>query len=211
MNVYLLADGDGITLFDAGISGMVDGLRAAAAPHGGIKRILLGHAHADHRGAAPGLGVPVLCHADERRYAESERGEDYFKLNTLRFPGNLVYPKLLRIWDGGPVKISDTVEDGDEIAGFRVVHLPGHAPGLIALWRAEDGLALVSDAFYTIDPQTGFKKPPRLPHGAFNWDEEQLRNSLLKLAALRPRTVWTGHAEPLTNDAAPVLERLARS
>ena len=211
MNVYLLRDGDGVTMYDAGVASMVEAVREAAAPLGGIRRIVLGHAHPDHRGAAPGLGAPVLCHPDERRHAESERGEDYYDTSKLTFPVTHVMPRLLRKWDGGPVAVSDTVTEGDDVAGFRVVHLPGHAPGLIALWRAEDGIALVSDAFYTLDPQTGFKKPPRLPHPAFNWDEDKLRASLLKLAALRPRVVWAGHADPVTESPPQVLERLARS
>ena len=34
--------------------------------------MVLGHAHEDHRGAAPDMGVPILCHPDERRDAERE-------------------------------------------------------------------------------------------------------------------------------------------
>ena len=55
MNVYLLEDeGGGVTLFDAGIRSMTHALAEAAAPLGGINRIVLGHADADHRGAALG-------------------------------------------------------------------------------------------------------------------------------------------------------------
>jgi len=211
MNVYLLEDGDGVTLFDAGVASMPEALRDAAGPLGGIRRIVLGHAHPDHRGAAATLGVPVLCHPDERSHAESEHGQDYFDTSKLTFPVTHVMPRLLQRWDGGPVTVSDTVDEGDEVAGFRVVHLPGHAPGLIALWRAGDGLALVSDAFYTLDPQTGFKKPPRLPHPAFNWNEAELRASLLKLAELHPRVVWTGHADVVDDEPERVLRELARS
>jgi steroid delta-isomerase-like uncharacterized protein len=70
MNVYLIEDDGGVTLFDAGISDMTAPLAAAAARRGGIKRILLGHADADHRGAAPGLNAPVYCHPGEREAAE---------------------------------------------------------------------------------------------------------------------------------------------
>ena len=55
------------------------------------------------------------------------------------------------------MQIAGTVKEGDEIAGFKVIHLPGHAPGLIGLWRESDRLALISDCFYTLDPQTGLK------------------------------------------------------
>ena len=42
--------------------------------------------------------------------------------------------------------IDGTVEEGEDVSGFRVVHLPGHAPGQIALFRERDGVALTSDA-----------------------------------------------------------------
>ena len=84
------------------------------------------------------------------------------------------------------------------MSGFRAVHIPGHAPGMIALYRERDGLALTSDCFYTLDPQTGIHGPPRLPHPAFNLDTEQARASIRKLAELKPSSAWPGHAEPLT-------------
>jgi hydroxyacylglutathione hydrolase len=80
-----------------------------------------------------------------------------------------------RFFDGGPVQIADTVSEDDEIAGFRVVHLPGHTPGQIGLWRRADGLALVSDCFYTLDPFTHKSGPPRVPHCAFNHDTDEAR------------------------------------
>ncbi len=40
---------------------------------GGIKRVVLGHADPDHRGAAPALGAPVYCHEAERRRGRVRR------------------------------------------------------------------------------------------------------------------------------------------
>ena len=120
-----------------------------------------------------------------------------------------VFPHLLDLWDGGPVTISGTIEEGEDVSGFRAVHIPGHAPGLIALYRERDGLALTSDCFYTLDPQTGIHGPPRVPHPAFNLDTEQARASIRKLAELEPSSAWPGHAEPLTGDVAAQLERAA--
>jgi glyoxylase-like metal-dependent hydrolase (beta-lactamase superfamily II) len=107
------------------------------------------------------------------------------------------------------VQIADTVAEGDQIAGFEVVDLSGHAPGLIGLWRAADRLALVSDCFYTLDPQTGRHGHPRVPHDAFNFDTEQARASMRKLAAMEPAAAWAGHAQPLTGDVRGQLERAA--
>ena len=71
MNIYFLEDGDGVVQFDAGTKAMVKKARAAAQQLGGLKRIVLGHAHADHRGTAPSLDAPVHCHPDEVADAES--------------------------------------------------------------------------------------------------------------------------------------------
>jgi hydroxyacylglutathione hydrolase len=208
-NVYLVRDGGGVLVFDAGIRAMTAAVAAAGASLGGITRVVLGHAHPDHRGIAPYLGVPVVCHADDRADAEGDGGFHYFDFRKLKAYARPVYPHLLRMWDGGPVQISGTLAEGDDVAGFEVVHLPGHAPGLIALWRAGDRLALTTDCFYTLDPQTGRHGAPRVPLGAFNRDTEQARASVRKLAALQPAAAWPGHANPLTGDVRGQLERAA--
>jgi glyoxylase-like metal-dependent hydrolase (beta-lactamase superfamily II) len=155
--------------------------------------------------------VPVYCHPDEVADAEGDGGEHYFDYSQLEHAtARFGMPRFIKSWDGGPVKIAGTVSEGDEVAGFQVMHLPGHAPGLIGLWRESDRIALVSDTLYTLDPQSGRKGPPRLPHRAFNWDTERARESIRKLAALEPREVWAGHADPLTSgDLRAQLERVA--
>jgi glyoxylase-like metal-dependent hydrolase (beta-lactamase superfamily II)/predicted ester cyclase len=209
MNVYLVRDGDGVLVFDGGIKAMTKAVAAAGARLGGITRLVLGHEHPDHRGIAPKLGVPVYCHPDGKDDAEGDGGEHYFNVSTLKPLTRVVMPRMLKIWDGGPVKITGTVEEGDDVAGFKVIHLPGHAPGQIGLWRESDRLALVSDCFYTLDPETGRKGHPRLPLSAFNQDTEQARASVRKLAALAPAAAWPGHADPLTGDVKSQLEHAA--
>lgn len=210
MNVYLIEDEGGVTVFDGGISDMTHAVSAAGARLGGIRRVVLGHADADHRGVAPGLGAPVFCHAADRGAAQSSSSlRHYFDLSKLAPHGRVLLGKLLPIWDGGAVEVAGTVEEGDEIAGFRVLHLPGHAPGLIGLYRDSDRLALVSDCFYTLDPQTGLKGAARVPHPAFNIDTEQARDSIRRLAAMEPSVAWAGHADPVSGDVRAELERAA--
>lgn len=209
MNVYLIEDEGQVTVFDAGIHAMTNAIAAAGARAGGIKRVVLGHGHADHRGAAGGLGAPIYCHPAERADAEGDGGAHYFHPDRLNPIARRVMPALLSHWDGGPLEIAGTVEEGDDIAGFRVVHIPGHAPGMIALWREGDRLALTSDCFYTLDPQTGRKGHARLPHEAFNQDTEQARASIRKIAALEPAAAWPGHADPLRGDVRSALETAA--
>jgi hydroxyacylglutathione hydrolase len=206
MNVFLIEDDGQVTVFDAGIKDMSSAVITAAARLGGIKRVVLSHADADHRGAAPALGAPVYCHPAERAAAESnESFRDYWQMGKLGPHGRFLLSRLMPTWDGGAVRVAGTVEAGEQIAGFEVIHLPGHAPGLIGLFRASDRLALVSDCFYTLDPQTGFKGAARCPHTAFNVDTEQARGSIGKLAQLEPSAAWAGHAEPVTGDVRSQL------
>jgi glyoxylase-like metal-dependent hydrolase (beta-lactamase superfamily II)/predicted ester cyclase len=210
-NVYLIEDDGGVTLFDAGARTMVRAVATAGAKLGGIRRIVLGHGHTDHRGVAPALGVPVLCHPEEVQDAEGSGGFRYWpeRLTGLPAPLRQVHRMMHRYaWDAGPVKISGTVAEGDEVAGFRVIDLPGHAPGLIGLWRESDRLALSSDCFYTID-MWGRSRAPRVPEPIYNFDTEKARASMRKLAALEPAAAWPGHAKPVTGDVRSELERAA--
>jgi hydroxyacylglutathione hydrolase len=210
-NVYLIEDEGGVTLFDAGARTMTRAVASAGAKLGGIRRVILGHGHTDHRGTAPALGVPVLCHADEVQDAEGSGGFRYWPQGLAGLPTPLRQAHRLMhryAWDGGPVEIAGTVAEGEELAGFTVVHLPGHAPGMIGLWRESDRLALSSDCFYTID-MWGRDSEPRVPERIYNFDTDQARASIRKLAALEPAAAWAGHAKPVTGDVRSKLERTA--
>lgn len=215
MNIYFIEDGDGVVQFDAGTRSMRKKAAEAARELGGLKRIVLGHAHADHRGTAPYLGAPVFCHPDEVTDAEGGKAvTPYFNLSLLPVaPVRWLYPLLLRWWDGGPVKVNGTVTEGDEVAGFKVLHFPGHAPGLIGLWRESDRVALVSDVVYLVD-SARLKPLPHgeasVPHPAFAWNHQEAKRSVRRLAELEPLVVGTGHDEPLRGEnLRPALEAAA--
>jgi hydroxyacylglutathione hydrolase len=212
MNVYLLENGDGVVMFDAGEADMAPAIAVAAARMGGLKRIVLGHADFDHRGSAPALSAaPVYCHPDAVEEAEGSGGRSYMRFDKLPPWARPLYSFAPDLWDGGPVKISGTVSEGDRVAGFEVIDLSGHAPGLIGLWRASDRLALVSDCFYMTDP-IGRRVSPRTPHEAFNLDTERARESIRKLARLDPLTCCPGHLRPLTGpDVRAQPERAAET
>lgn len=214
MNVYLLKEpeGEGATVFDAGEKGMAGAIESAAAALGGVRRVVLGHADNDHRGAAPALArtAPVHCHPAEVDAAQRGGHRDYWDQHRLPPAARAVHRFLMKhAWDGGPTPISGTLQEGDEVAGFRVVELPGHAPGLIGLFRETDGLALVSDCFY-MTTMWGRPQPPAVPNDAYNLDTAQARDSIRRLASLRPRTAWPGHLGPLAGpDVVGQLERAA--
>jgi hydroxyacylglutathione hydrolase len=214
MNVYLLEEpeGGGVTVFDAGEKGMASAIEAAAKPLGGIRRVVLSHADSDHRGAAPALArhAPVYCHPAEVDAAERAGHRDYWDQRKLPLGVRLLHRFLMKhAWDGGPTPVAGTLREGDEVAGFRVVELPGHAPGLIGLFREGDGLALVSDCVY-MTSMWGRPQPVAVPLGAYNRDTAQARDSVRRLAALGPSAVWPGHRGPLAGPGvAAELERAA--
>jgi hydroxyacylglutathione hydrolase len=212
MNAYLIADdGGGVTVFDTGIRAMGPAIVAHAGTLGGINRVVLSHAHVDHRGGARRVGLPVWIHAADRADAEGDAGRHYMHLERFPPPARWVYPWLQRSWDGGPVAVAGTIAEGEDVSGFRVVHLPGHAPGQVGLFREHDGVALAADAFLRVDSLTGRPTRPVLPHAAFNHDPELVRSSLRKLAALDPSSAWPGHGDPIREDVRGALERLAAS
>ena len=213
MNVYFVAeeDGSGVFAFDAGTSAMAKGIRKAATELGGLTRVVLGHAHVDHRGSAPKLGVPVYCHPDEVEEAEGDAGVSYQPLREIPVTySRWLYRVTFPIWDGGPVEIAGTVADGERIAGFEVVTFPGHAPGQIGLWRESDRLCLCSDTIYLTDSTRPLGHHAGLypPHPVFDQDPEETIASVRKLAALEPATIAPGHMEPLRGEPAELRKRL---
>jgi hydroxyacylglutathione hydrolase len=208
-NVYLIEDASvgGVTVYDAGARTMVRAVASAGAKLGGIKRVVLGHGHTDHRGIAPALGVPVLCHPNEVQDAEGSGGFRYWPkdLVGLPTPQRQIHRAMHRwAWDGGPVKIDGTLSEGDSVGDFKVIELPGHAPGQIGLWRESDRLALVSDCFYTLE-MWGRGCPPHVPEKTYNYDTVQAQASIRKLAEMEPAAAWPGHAKPVTGDVRTQL------
>jgi glyoxylase-like metal-dependent hydrolase (beta-lactamase superfamily II) len=212
-NIYVIEDDDGgVVVYETGSVGNAEEIRQAAMERGGITRIVLSHAHADHRGGASRLDAPVYCHPAERPGAEGDGWlKDGYDLTQLHPAIRDVLPRLLAELDGGPLKIEGELNDGDTIAGFEILHLPGHTPGLIGLWRESDRLAIVSDAVFMWDPFTidGLPGPVRLPPPAIRPDDRAARDSLRRIAALDPAAVWLGHYGPITGDVRAQLEHAA--
>ena len=199
MNAYLIEDDGGAVVFDTGEKGMAPAIAAAAERMGGLTRVVLGHADTDHRGAAAALSrlAPVLCHPDAVAEAQGSGGRSYWDMGKLPPAVRLLHRFTHRfVWDGGPVTVSGTVRGGDRIAGFEVVELAGHAPGMIGLWRAEDRVALVSDTVY-LTSMAGRRVPAHVPHEAYNLDTAAARASVRRLAALDPLVVGVGHLGPM--------------
>jgi len=159
--------------------------------------VILGNPHADHRGGANAVGAPVQCHADDRENVEGDGGAHDFEFGLLPLFVRGVTRKTFSAWDGGPLPVADTLAEGDRVGDFEVVHLPGHSPGCIGLWRSSDRLAITNDCFALFHPALPFPgRRPRVPHPAFNWSTERCGESIAKLAALGAGHLLAGALRP---------------
>ena len=189
MNVYLIEDaGGGVTLFDAGIQR--DGRRVAAAARAlGGHRPRRARARARRTTAGPRRRSARRCSAT-RTSAPTPRGDGglrYFDDRALRTARRLGAPAAARPLGRRTRGVAGTVAEGDDVAGFHVVHLPGHARGRSRCPGARR-LALTVDTFYTLDPQTGIHGRPRVTAPRVQRSTpSSRRDSIRKLAALAPR------------------------
>jgi hydroxyacylglutathione hydrolase len=194
INVYLAED----VLVDAGRTW--DRRRILKQIEGReISMLALTHVHPDHQGAAKAVcearGIPLACHADDVDAMEGRRPVQEAHRNH---PVNRV---IRTLWEGPPHKVDRILREGDEVAGFRVVHAPGHARGEVILFRDSDRVAICGDVIRNMSYATGrplIAEPPAI----FTYDPAENRRSIQKLAALEPSLILPGHGPALTDIAA---------
>lgn len=201
INVYLAED----VLIDAGRTW--DRRRIFAELEGReISMLALTHVHPDHQGSAKAVcearGVPLACHADD---VDAMEGRRPVQEAAQKNPINRIVAKL---WQGPPHQVERILRDGDEVAGFRAVHTPGHSRGHVVFFRESDRVAICGDVIRNMSYATalpGIKEPPDI----FTYDPEENRRSIRRLAELNPSLILPGHGPAVTDMAA--FERFVAS
>jgi glyoxylase-like metal-dependent hydrolase (beta-lactamase superfamily II) len=154
---------------------------------------VLTHAHADHQGSSAAVctarGVPLWCGTKDVAVAESGK-------TTQASTDHWITRWQERNWAGPGHRVERALNEGDTVAGFEVLEVPGHAPGHIALWRERDRVLITGDVLFNRHPLTG---RPHLgePPAIFTRDPEANRASIRRVAALRPRLACFGHGPVL--------------
>jgi glyoxylase-like metal-dependent hydrolase (beta-lactamase superfamily II) len=186
INVYLAAD----VVFDTATRWAGRRLLRQLSGHP-ISLVALTHCHPDHQGQAKALcdrfHVPLACHE-----ADCPAMEGTGPMLPRTWPSRLSD----RCWSGPPYPVGRVLRDGDEVAGFRVVHTPGHTPGHVVYFRERDRVAIAGDLLHSISFLTGRRGLYEAP-AVFNVDTAQNRRSIRLLAELRPKVVLFGHGPPL--------------
>jgi glyoxylase-like metal-dependent hydrolase (beta-lactamase superfamily II) len=196
INVYLVGD----VLVDAGsrwarrrILRQLRGRRVVAHA--------LTHAHPDHQGAShavcTALGIPLWCGEGDAAAAEQP------DLIAASQPPGIVNTLQKRFWTGPGHPVARRLREGDEVAGFTVLDVPGHSAGHVAFWRERDRVLVLGDVLNAVDVRTG-RRGLREPLEVFTPDPERNRQSIRRLAALRPSVALFGHGPPLREAAEPL-------
>ena len=172
-----------------------------------VERIVVTHLHPDHVGGARDLneltGAPV--HQGREDYAQCvaawgsrdpARFADYWARHGMPGPaleGVARESERLRAavhWYEGP----ELLDAGDEIDGWRVHAMPGHADGHLCLYR--DGVLIAGDSILApITPAVGLYAESRPdPLGDY-------LGSLTDIAELDPRVSYGGHGATVDDPA----------
>lgn len=159
-----------------------------------IRAHALTHAHPDHQGASHAicerLRIPFWVGAGDAEAAEDPR------LIGERQPDSFFAQFFHRVFTGPGHPVDRKLAEGDEVAGFRVLEVPGHSAGHVAFWRESDGVLILGDVLNNMDVMTGLPGL-RLPKDYLTPDPDRNRVSAKRLAALEPSLVLFGHGAPL--------------
>lgn len=188
-NVYLVTIEDGFLLVDSGMPGNARRILACVERlgrrPGDIRSIVLTHCDLDHAGSAAELkrltGAQLAVHELDASVVAGSQGPQ---------KGGLVMRAMYRLFRFQPVVPDRLLHDGDTIGGLRVLHVPGHTAGSIAL-RRDDGVVFSGDALLS-DRQGRMRPPdPRLAQ-----DVAQAKVSAERIRALGISVLLAGHGAP---------------
>lgn len=209
---YLWRDADSVTLIDAGCLGcgadIAEGLGELGLRTRDVSRVVLTHYHEDHAGGAAEVGawdgVEVLAHRLDAPVIRGELPPPPPVFTDAPEWERTLFDNLPALPPAPPARIDRELSDGDVVefgGGARVVAVPGHTDGSIAVHLPGPRVLFTGDAVANVDG--------RAILGVFNRDRNQAVASFRRLAALDVDTVCFGHGEPIVGDASTHLRAAA--
>ncbi|GHA00854.1 MBL fold metallo-hydrolase [Streptomyces echinoruber] len=188
---------------------IADAVRRLGHAPAGVRRIVLTHFPEDHAGGAGEFaalsGAAVLAHRLDAPYV---RGEAPGPPPVLQDGERPLLERARRLPHAESVRPRRVVEVGDgDVLGFgggaRVVHVPGHTEGSVALHLPCHGVLFTGDAV-AAPPVDGTVLP-----GVFNLDRARMLASFRRLARLSVEVACFGHGDPVLAGAGEVLRGAA--
>jgi len=203
VNCYLIKTDSGAILIDTGCSNsrteLGRELLGAGCEPGGLKLIVLTHGDFDHSGNAAYLrkefGARIAMHRQDSGMVE--RGDIFGGREKGPFIFKLLAPVLLRFGRSKRFRPDLYLEDGDDLAEYgleaRVLHIPGHSRGSIAVLTAGGQL-------FSGDLVVRKNGPVR---NSLIDDPAAASASIARLKSLKIDTVYPGHGRSFPAELMP--------
>jgi glyoxylase-like metal-dependent hydrolase (beta-lactamase superfamily II) len=219
--VYLVDAPEGVTVIDAGLAGQWKEFVAELAAMGrsldDVRGVVLTHGDTDHIGFAERLrrdhGVPVYVHEADAARARGEVSSKpewgHMKVGpTAHFLWYALRHNGLRTT---PLTEVVTMRDGDvlDLPGApRIIGMPGHSAGSVAIHVPAVDAVFVGDALTTRHVLTGAEGPQPAP---FTDDPAEALASLRRLEGLGVTWVLPGHGTPWNRGVDEALQEVSRA
>lgn len=218
---HLVVTDEGVTVVDAGLPGHHRDLLGELAGMGrsvaDVRGIVLTHGDTDHIGFAERLrrdhDVPVFVHP-----ADAARARGEVKTTLVMGPWRLAptagfFAYAMRKGGLRTTYLTEVTEVGDgEVLPLpgapRVIALPGHSPGSVAVHVPLADAVLVGDALTTrhvLTGRTGVQPAP------FTDDPDLALDSLGRLAGVEATWVLPGHGPPWRGDPGMLQDEVRRA
>ncbi|ALG09999.1 MBL fold metallo-hydrolase [Kibdelosporangium phytohabitans] len=204
VNSYLVVDGDGVTIIDAGLPRywtlLHDELERIGSTLDEVRALILTHGDTDHIGFAARLsrekGIPAYLHpadAARARLQVKKPTSGWGPVKAGPVAGFLWYAARkggLRIRPAGELR---PIEDGEvlDVPGTpRIIHVPGHTPGSVAVHVPAVDALFLGDTMTTRNVLTGATGPKPAP---FTLEPGQALASLGRIEEVDATWVLPGH------------------
>ena len=219
VNSYLVVDGDGVTVIDAGLPGywrlLLRELETLGKTLSDVRALILTHGDTDHIGFAARLfretGIAAHIHAADVERARLQVKKPNSGWGPVR-PGALAGFLWYSARHGGlritPATDLHTLSDGEvlDVPGTpRIIHVPGHTPGSIAVHVPTVDAVFVGDTMTTRNVLTGATGPRPAP---FTLEPAQAVAVLDRLAGIDATWVLPGHGPAWNGGVAAAVEQV---
>ena len=215
---YLIDTADGITIIDAGLAGhwsdLVAELRAMGRSLDDVRGLILTHGDSDHIGFAERLrrdhGVPIYVHEADaaRARGEAKTSPSFGPMKLGATAGFFWYSLRKGGFRAKHLTSVTTVTDGQvlDLPGApRIIGLPGHSPGSIAIHVPVADALFVGDAMTTRHVLTGQLGPQPAP---FTDDPQLALASLGHLEDVPATWMLPGHGAPWSGGVTEAIRAI---
>jgi glyoxylase-like metal-dependent hydrolase (beta-lactamase superfamily II) len=201
VNLYLIAEDDGLTLIDAGFSKdgrkVMNQIAELKRTPQSLKRILITHCDGDHVGGVASLKVLTGAHiyANPAEAQAMAAGHSSREMRRDTLTGRL-FGVVSTFMKFPPSTADQMLSDGMTLpilGGLCVIATPGHTPGHTSFFSPSTGVLFSGDSIVS---RNGVLQ---LSDRANTWDDAQARESARTQALLGATLVCTGHGPVVMN------------